>query len=339
MEKPLVSVVIPVFDIEAHLGQCLDSVVGQTLRRIEIICVDDGSTDRSPELLARYEGQDDRIRVVTQANAGPGVARNTGLMRATGTYLIFLDADDWFEADFLERMVGRAEQTNADVTICRTVEFDNATGQSYDGAWMLKTRYLPGDTFSPQEIADHIFQFTYGWPWDKLYRLDFVRRTGLTYPALPNSEDLVFVFQSLVLAGRLAVMDKILVHHRVHRTSSVSNSRHLAPEAPHEAVSLLRQGLEERGLYNGYERSFLNWTMEFLVSNAVDMGGRETQRQYFQALKRVWLPEMAFERYPGRYYEDRFTYCKYLLAKYAPWPVFYIIVRTYRGLKGRKVGG
>lgn len=339
MEQPLVSVVIPVFNIEAHLEQCLDSVVGQTLREIEIICVDDGSSDRSPEILAKYAGQDRRVHIITQDNAGPGAARNTGLAKATGTYLIFLDSDDWFEPDFLERMVERAEETGAGVTICRTVEFDNATGQPYDGTWMLKTRYLPGDTFSPQEIADHIFQFTYGWPWDKLYRLDFVRRTGLTYPALPNSEDLVFVFQSLVMAERLAVLDKMLVHHRVNRTASVSNSRYRDPEVPHEALRRLRNGLMAGGAYETYERSFLNWAMEFLVWNAANMGDREAQREYFRKLKQEWLPEMAFERYPARYYGDRFTYCKYLLAKYAAWPVFYSIVRTYRGLKGRKAGG
>ncbi len=339
MEQPLVSVVIPVFNIEAHLEQCLDSVVGQTLREIEVICVDDGSADRSPEILARYAEQDPRVRVLTQANAGPGAARNTGLDRAVGKYLIFLDSDDWFEPDFLEKMVEKAEDSHADVTICRAVEFDTHTGRELPSEWMLKSRFLPSDTFSPQEIAEHIFQFTYGWPWDKLYRLDFVRRNGLVYPALPNSEDLVFVFQSLALADRLTVLENVLIHHRVHRSTSVSNSRHRDPDVPHEALLRFKEGLVTGGVYETYERSFLNWAMEFLVWNAANMGEQMAQRQYFRRLKREWLREMDFGRYPARYSENRFTYCKYLLAKYAPWPVFSGVVNGYQGLKRRKTGG
>lgn len=337
MEQPLASVVIPVFNIEAHLEQCLDSVVGQTLRDIEVICVDDGSTDSSPAILARYAQVDDRVHIITQANSGPGVARNTGLAEAAGRYLIFLDSDDWFESDFLEQMVERAEETGADVTICRAVEFDTSTGHELPSEWMLKSQYLPGETFSPWDIADHIFQFTYGWPWDKLYRLDFVRKIGLTYPMFPNSEDLVFVFQSLVLAEKIAGLNRALVHHRVNRTISVSNSRHRAPEVPHEALRQLKDGLTARGVYEMYEKSFLNWAMEFLVWNVANMGGRKAQREYFRKLKRKWLPEMRFERYPARYYEDSFTYHKYLLAKFAPWPVFCGTIQIYHAIKGRRM--
>lgn len=334
-----VSVIIPVYNIEHHLRRCLDSVAGQTLMDLEVICVDDGSTDQSPAILAEYARRDSRFQIVTQANAGPGGARNAGLKRATGEYLIFLDSDDWFEPDLLEQLVGRAGETGADVTLCRAVEFDTETERELPSEWMLKSRYLPGETFTPAEIADHLFQFTYGWPWDKLYRADFVRKTGLSYPPLPNSEDLVFVFQSLALAGRISVVPRPLVHHRVHRMSSVSNSRHRDPEAPYAALTLLRQGLEERGLYSQYERSFLNWAMEFLVWNVANMGDKGAQRRYFHQLKRVWLPAMDFGAHPRGYYEDGFTYRKYLLARYAPWPVFDGVLRGYKGWKGRKTGG
>lgn len=334
-----VSVIIPVYNIEQHLCQCLDSVAGQTLTDMEIICVDDGSTDKSPEILADYAGKDSRFQIVTQSNGGPGVARNTGLARATGEYLIFLDSDDWFEPDFLARMVERAETTGADITICRAVEFDTGTGKELPSDWMLKKKYLPDETFSPAEIRKHIFQFTYGWPWDKLYRTNFVKRFGLCYPPLPNSEDLVFVFQSLALAGRISVELDPLVHHRVNRIASVSNSRHKDPEAPHEALNLLRQGLEAHGLYPRYERSFLNWAMEFLIWNAANMGDTAAQRRYFYKLKREWLPEIACEAHPRSYYEDSFTYHKYQLVRYAPWPVFSGVLRVYKWWKRRAERG
>ena len=330
-----VSVIIPVYNIEQHLRQCLDSVAGQTLQDLEVICVDDGSTDTSPTILTEYARRDSRFQILTQPNAGPGVARNTGLARARGEYLIFLDSDDWFEPDFLERMVDKAAETGADVTICRAVEFDTGTGRELPSEWMLKDRYLPGEAFAPEEVADHLFQFTYGWPWDKLYRADFLRKTELSYPPLPNSEDLVFVFQSLALAERIAVVQAPLVYHRVHRMTSVSNSRHRDPEVPHRALKLLQKSLQERELYPRYERSFLNWAMEFLVWNVANMGAREAQRRYFFQLKRVWLPDMGFDRHPRDYYEDPFAYRKYQLAKYAPWPVFAEVLRGYKRWKGR----
>ncbi|MBP3520024.1 MAG: glycosyltransferase [Oscillospiraceae bacterium] len=334
-----VSVVIPIYNIQRHLRQCLDSIAGQTLTDLEILCVDDGSTDESPEILAEYARKDSRFQIITQPNGGPGTARNTGMARATGKYLIFLDSDDWFEPDFLAQMVARAQETGADVTICRAVEFDTGTGKELPSEWMLKSGYLPGEVFSPEEIREHIFQFTYGWPWDKLYRTDFVKSAGLCYPPLPNSEDLVFVFQSLALAERISVVSRPLVHHRVNRMDSVSNSRHCDPEVPYEALALLRQGLEKRNVYSRYERSFLNWAMEFLVWNVANMGEKTAQRKYFDQLKRVWLPAMEFDAHSRSYYENSFTYQKYRLAKYAPWPVFSGVLRTYKRWKGRAERG
>lgn len=331
-----ISVIIPVYNIAHHLEQCLDSVAGQTLTDIEIICVDDGSTDSSPEILARYGARDSRFQIITQANAGPGAARNAGLARANGEYIIFLDSDDWFAPDFLEQMLQRAREAGADVTICRAVEFDTNSGRELPSEWMLKKQCLPGKVFAPKEIAKHIFQFTYGWPWDKLYRTEFVRGTGLSYPALPNSEDLVFVFQGLALAKRIAVLDDALVHHRVNRMTSVSNSRRFNPMAPYQALTLLWEDLEQRGVYPEFERSFLNWAMEFLIWNAANMGDGQAQRTYYRKLKREWLPRMSFDTHPAAYYEDRFTYAKYLLAKYAPYPVFAAVVHGYRGWKKKR---
>ncbi len=334
MDSVKVSVVIPVYNGAECLGECLDSVAAQSLTELEVLCVDDGSTDATPDILARYAASDRRFRVITQENAGPGVARNTGMAQAAGEYLIFLDADDRFEPDFLARMVRRAEETGAEITICRSDEFDHATGAVRDGSWMLKTDLLPAGIFTPAQAADHLFQFTYGWPWDKLYRRAFLVEAGLSYPPLPNSEDLVFVFQSLALAGRIAIEDGTLVRHRMNRGTSVSNSRHRDPEAPYQALELFRTGLEERGLYGTFERSFLNWAMEFLVWNVANMGDREAQERYFRKLKRDWLPAMAFEAHPKHYYENTFTYRKYLLARYAPWPVFAGVVKLYKRLKG-----
>lgn len=326
-----VSVVIPVYNIEAHLEQCLDSVAGQTLTDIEVICVDDGSLDDSPTILARYAAHDDRFQVFRQDNAGPGVARNTGLAQVTGQYVIFLDSDDWFEPDFLEQMVRQLQKTDADMAICRAVEFDTNTGLELPSKWMLKEQYLPHECFPPEDIAEHLYQFTYGWPWDKLYRTDFVRDANLSYPALPNSEDLVFVFQSLALAKRIAILDEILVHHRVNRMSSVSNSRRLEPETPYYAMLMLRDALRQNNLYMSFEKSFVTWAIEFLIWHVASIEERTLQRAYFQKLKQKWLPETGCRS--EVHFTSRIVCVKYLLVKYIPYPLLAEILARSRSCK------
>jgi len=334
-----VSVVIPVYNIEKHLEQCMDSVLGQTLKEIEVICVDDGSTDSSPAILARYAQKDGRVRVITQTNAGPGVARNAGMEQASGEYLIFLDSDDWFEPNFLENMLYTAERHKADVTICKAVEFDTATGKELPTQWMMKEQYLPGPEFAPEEIAEHLFQFTYGMPWDKFYRRDWLLKTEIRYPALKNSEDLAFVFPSLLAARKIAILSEVMIHHRVNRGTSVSNSRTKQPTAPYEAFQIVKDYLDREALMERYRRSFLNWAMEFLVWHVSNMRDREIQRRYFEVLRQQWLPELNFEQYPCSYYESRANYSKYLLAKYAPFWLFSSTVRCYKAMKRLREGG
>ena len=217
-----ISVIIPVYNIQQHLRECLDSVLGQSYPHLQVICVDDGSTDESPAILAEYAQKDPRVQVIRQQNAGPGAARNTGLEAATGEYVIFLDSDDWFEPDFLAKMVDTAQREGADVAICRAVEFDTNSGRELPSEWMMKKQYLPGKlAFAPQEMADHLFQFTYGMPWDKFYRRELLTSSGIRYPALKNSEDLAFVYPTLLAATRIAVVDQVLIHHRINRMASV----------------------------------------------------------------------------------------------------------------------
>ena len=121
-----VSVINPVFNVEPYLKQCMDSVVGQTLKDIEIICVDDGSTDGSLDILKEYATEDSRIQIIEQKNAGAGAARNNGMRHATGKYLSFLDSDDFFEPRMLEKAYDLAEKDQADFVI-RPVSYREET--------------------------------------------------------------------------------------------------------------------------------------------------------------------------------------------------------------------
>lgn len=335
---PKVSVIIPTYNIEKHIRQCLDSVLNQTVKDIEVICVDDGSTDSTPKILKEYECADNRLKVYCQKNSGPGAARNTGLDKACGEYVIFLDSDDWFETTLLEKLLAAAKKHNADVAICRCVEFDTYTGREYPSGWTLKTEYLKSVSFSPQEIPEYFFQFTYGMPWDKLYLRSRLVGSGVRFPILRNSEDLAFVFPSLLSAERICICDAVLIHHRVNRKESVSNSRVKQPNDPFTAFEIVRRYLHDNGIYEQYEQSFLNWAMEFLVWHISNMNVPAVQHQYLLKFKGKWIKELGFNKRPAKYYSDRAVYIKYLLAVYLPFPLFRSMVMMYK-LSKKTVGG
>ena len=117
--QPSVSVIVPVYNIEQYIGKCLDSIIGQTLKEIEIIVVDDGSTDDSSRIIDRYARTDSRIVAIHKTNGGVVSARNCGIARATGSYILFVDGDDHLESDTCERLLKKAQATRADMVIMR----------------------------------------------------------------------------------------------------------------------------------------------------------------------------------------------------------------------------
>ena len=138
-----VSVIIPVYNAEQYLRQCLDSVVGQTLKDIEIICVDDGPQDNSVAILKEYAARDSRLRLIREKNRGAGAARNQGLREATGEYLSFLDADDFFEPDMLEKAVARAEEYDAQIVVFNSDQYHMDKRQFVPVPWVMVQEDIP----------------------------------------------------------------------------------------------------------------------------------------------------------------------------------------------------
>lgn len=129
MTKPIISVIVPIYNVQEFLPGCLESIISQTFKDIEIICVDDGSTDESGTIAESYTDKDSRIKVIHQENKGLSGARNTGMRVARGEYIAFCDSDDYYHPAFLERLYVAIKQTEADVASCRHI----ATGEKYSG--------------------------------------------------------------------------------------------------------------------------------------------------------------------------------------------------------------
>lgn len=276
-----VSVILPVYNVERYLNRCMDDILGQTLKEIEVICIDDGSVDGSREILREYEQRDHRVRVLTQANAGAAAARNRGLELARGRYLSFLDSDDFFDSEMLEKAYRCARREQADITIFRGNRYDDTLEKYIQMDYSIKSCQLPNkNPFSWRDMPEHIFTFAVGWAWDKLYLRKFVEDEGLKFQELRTSNDLYFVFSSLAKAKRIFTMDDLLVHHRIHVKGSLSVTREKSWKCFYEACTALQEELVRMGNYGELERGFVSWALHFCFWNLDTIEGAAYEKVY-----------------------------------------------------------
>jgi glycosyltransferase involved in cell wall biosynthesis len=284
--EPSVSVIIPAYNVESYIEQCLDSILAQTLRDFELIVVDDGSTDATADILQRYASRDERVSVVQQQNKFAGAARNAGMERAHGKYLSFIDADDFVEPHFFEKMVARAEKTCADVVVCKSSYYNDAT---HDIS-LISNSLLIDDlesVVSGMDLCDSVFQSFVGWPWDKLYRADFVREHSLKFQEIRSTNDALFVFMALIFAQKIAFVSESLVLHRIGNNASISNTRHFSWQCAQGAVDKIEECLREAGLFDAFERSFDNWLADFLIWNYTSLPASVRPMVYKEMLARM----------------------------------------------------
>ncbi|MDR1555189.1 MAG: glycosyltransferase [Campylobacteraceae bacterium] len=223
---PTVSVIIPVYNVEPYLRQCLDSVINQTLKNIEIICVNDGSTDNSFSILNEYIQKDSRFIIVRQKNSGAGEARNKGLVIAKGEYLSFLDSDDFFEPTMLEEMYEKATNVDADIVLCGGSTYDDITKERKVAPWFLKESLMKGlQVFSRHTLKEDIFKIAQPNNWTKIYKKSFISNNNLKFQNITTCNDVYFSYTALVFANKITYIDKSFVNYRQNTKTSTTNNR------------------------------------------------------------------------------------------------------------------
>lgn len=303
-----VSVVVPVYNQIGYIKTCIQSIQAQTMNDIEIICVDDASSDETADIIRELMQQDVRIRYTrNDRNLGPGLSRNVGLDMAKGKYLIFLDSDDYFEHDMLETTYNMAEKAYADIVIFSEVLERDGRTDPYKYEMEYLCRKLEEKIFNYKDIPDLIFNIWAGWPWDKLMRTSFVRENRLRYPALRNSEDLCFVFSAMVKAKRMILCNRVFTHHRLNIVTSVSATQHRNFECSLKAHMILKKDLEQMGIYQEVGRSFMNEAMAVLIFFYENMEGK-VQQEYYEYLKAVCFPTLGLFGYPAKYYYNQIQF-------------------------------
>lgn len=316
-----VSIIVPVYNVEKYVGQCLDSLLNQTFKEFEIICIDDGSTDQSLQILEYYEKRDFRIIVVNQNNKGAGAARNFGLQFAKGKYIFFLDADDFFEPKMLETCVKAMDEEQSDIVIYRAQKYDQQTGKVSvipDGE---KAACCPNySPFSPHEVSKYLYNICRIAPWNMMFRHSFVRNKALKFQEIARSNDAAFYFQALAQAEKISILKQIFVNYRVNMGNSLQQTTDKSPLLFWDSLTEAKRRLLVAGLYNEYEQSFLNCALKSINVNLNNLRRIESRKLVISHIKKYGEKDFGFLNHPFSYYYLPHLIIKYYLLIHLPFP-------------------
>ena len=196
----IISIIVPVYNGEKFLKKCIDSIRSQTLENWQLLLIDDGSQDGSPQICDDYAAQDSRIQVVHKPNGGVSAARNDGLRLAQGKYIGFVDADDWILPDMYEKLVNQAEKTNADIVMCDAKTVYGNGREELDTITQLPQSVMLGRS----DLSPELLLELAGATWRCIYRRELIHKMGLKYPVgIHFSEDRVFNLYAMGYCDKL----------------------------------------------------------------------------------------------------------------------------------------
>lgn len=299
----LVSVIIPTYNVEDYIGECLDSICNQTLNDIEIICIDDGSDDSTLDKLNEYASKDDRIKVISQENKGPSSARNAGLDNALGKYIYFMDSDDYLELNALEKLTDIAEENSLDLIIFKLINFDDGSEEKYE------TRYyniealsdLKNTVFSYKDIPDKIFHIAVSPP-GKLFKRNLIKDIRFIEGVI--FEDNIFFIEALFNSTRLYFYDEYLYNRRVRPGSLMTSKKNFADYI--FVSNRLIDITKENGMFDACKASLFD---KIIINNysRFSQSQGESKLEYFDKLKKDFLAKKeeyaddnVFEIIPSR---------------------------------------
>lgn len=253
------SIVISIYNGSKYLVNAMENLISQTYKDIEIICVDDGSTDDTYNILADFAGRDTRIKILRKDNEGPGIARNMGMEIAKGEYIIFLDIDDYFNKNMIERLCRVLEQEGADMVICKARIYDERYKSDRPFPLAMNTDILGvKDSFCPEEHYDTLLQLTGGFAWNKMFRSDFLKDNGIRFGSTYLYEDMLLTADSLISAGKIALVEDELIMYRKNNKMSLSAKKDDNWDDLIEIFDQIRRKLIRRNLYQRLEKTYLN---------------------------------------------------------------------------------
>ena len=213
------SIIVPVYNAEEFLEKCVNSLINQTIKDIEIILINDGSTDKSLELCKSFEQKDERIKVFNQVNSGQSKARNVGLDNACGEFISFMDSDDWADNDYYQKLVETAQKHDAEVS-CASIIREKKHSSKYRILYRKEIEY-----FQPQAKIDAAKSPDMCYVWNKVYKKSLIDRLSLRFIEGMIFEDVDFVTRAVYYSNKIVTVPNTYYHYWANENSTVKTMR------------------------------------------------------------------------------------------------------------------
>lgn len=266
MQTPVLSIIVPVYNVEQYLPMCIESIIGQTVSDFELILVNDGSTDGSLTICKEYAQKDNRIIVINQENTGVSSARNNGIEHARGAWITFVDSDDWVDSDYLEGFC--LDRYDADLIVQGLEYYDNRNGKFFKQVRVKDC--IIEEVNAKQTVADNNLLGS-GFPVAKAFSRTLIEKGVRFNPRISYHEDHVFVLEILSKASKIRLSNSVAYKYRYFHSENTLSSKHhswqdlcLASDGMIEALNSLRYKFIEPG--SNYERQIYNFAYSPKIS-------------------------------------------------------------------------
>lgn len=246
------SIIIPVYNIEPYISNCLNSILNQPFKDFEVICVNDGSTDNSLTELQKF--RDERVIIIDKKNEGSGVARNSALAIARGQYVFFVDGDDWIEENSLQKMVDEADRLKTDILIFGGLSYYEGVGKN--GGYSANKLPKINKVFSSEDIKKDVFKFP-STAWTKLYRREFLQKNDIKFQEIKVGQDQLPFFHSMITAQRIAILRENLYCYRKNRKGAVTAVKKKKNFSPIYVFYAVEEVLQKTGKMADYKEIFV----------------------------------------------------------------------------------
>jgi glycosyltransferase involved in cell wall biosynthesis len=286
-DKVDVSIVVPVYNVEDYLRQCLDSIINQTLKKLEIICVNDGSTDNSLRILEEYAKKDQRIKIINKKNAGLGSARNIGMANATGEYTGFVDSDDWVDLSMFEKLYKRAKSPKSDMVMCPIYIYDDIKhGSEYDLSYFNLDCFNDdfNDSFDYSKTKKFFFKICVT-AVNKIYRTKFLKDIDVKFPEGLIFEDNPFFYKTFLNAKKVSLIRDFLYFYRANRSDSIISKADQKYFDVVKIQNISREIFISNPKYNDLKINLLNYQIGSIF-NRYNQVSEEYKKEFFELIKK-----------------------------------------------------
>lgn len=256
---PKISIIVPVYNVEKYLSTCLDSLINQTLKDIEIICINDGSTDNSLNILNEYVKKDERIKIISQENQGLSMARNNGLKEAKGEYISFIDSDDWIDTKMYEKMYQQATEDNAEIVVCN-LKLVRGSDEELNDYWPIKKNGL----INREEAQSYLFKYP-SYAVNKIYKKDFLIKNNLCFIKGLLYEDVPFWAQTVFYANKISYCTNHFYFYRLSRNGAITKKKSEKQLDIIKVVDITKKILEKYNIPQNVMNNFIDWQKQIFV--------------------------------------------------------------------------